>query len=794
MRLLKIIIFLFISCDLFAQGNSILVLEGFYTGKPLYFEYDNSYGGCVVSCRINNQYIDVAIYNNQSKIDPGLIDYPKNTLITLFVQHKSNCTPVFLNPDDFRKEPNKLEKLYDTNKHLIFEGELKNKKYYTGKYYIYKNYSVSEIVNYKNGIIKDTFKVEVKEILEPKQSTINHVEKFKEFIQYKPIKFEKIISDVNVLKKQLASRNYNSFDKDSNLTGLWIITKKNIDFINYKQRQGNDFYNDEKIRYAVENGIITKNQIEQFKLNLEEPEKTIITFDLTDLSLKTSYRKSKLIKVNYSTEIDSIIEVGYFWHSIKIGKWTTFKNEFKRSDVIYDFGKINGVFKSYYENGKIEEFGYWYGNSYSGTFKRYYPSGQLAQEKTFSSIGKSEGISIYYYENGIIELIYNAKDGIETGSILRYNPDGTLLEANYCKDGNCDTVSSISDNDFEFHAMNDFVIEHNNDVKRQKQLLVKEKDLKISKLNEEAQKAKGQTQKIIIVVGIIGLAIIAIFLFIVFKRYRIEKSQKITIQKQKSESDYQKHIIEEKHKEITDSINYAQRLQQAILAPKSEIDKYIANNFLLYIPKDIVAGDFYFFEVTDDFIFYAAADCTGHGVPGAMVSIVCSNALTRSVKEFGYTNPGEILDRTRELILDTFKKSGEDIKDGMDISLISINRKNNEIKWSGANNSLWYIENGEMKEIKPDKQPIGKTETPKPFTTHLLPSSLTSLFLFTDGFADQFGGPKGKKFKYSNLQKLLLENSNEKLEIINTKLEIEFKNWKGDLEQVDDVCIIGIKI
>lgn len=301
-----------------------------------------------------------------------------------------------------------------------------------------------------------------------------------------------------------------------------------------------------------------------------------------------------------------------------------------------------------------------------------------------------------------------------------------------------------------------------------------------------------------------GLILVLIFAGFMYNRFRISQKQKSIIEEKEKETHLQKQIIEEKQKEIIDSINYAQRLQQAILTPESELKKYFPDSFLHYKPKDIVAGDFYFFEVTGKHIFYAAADCTGHGVPGAMMSIVCSNALSRCVKEFGLTEPGKILDKTRELVLETFEKSETDVKDGMDISLVTLayrTRAGNEsgieitsISWSGANNPIWYIENGELKEITADKQPIGKSHDPKPFLTHSLPLSLTSLFLFTDGYADQFGGPKGKKFKYSNLKKLLLEKSNEKSEIINSILQSVFTEWKGDLEQVDDVCIIGIKI
>jgi serine phosphatase RsbU (regulator of sigma subunit) len=277
---------------------------------------------------------------------------------------------------------------------------------------------------------------------------------------------------------------------------------------------------------------------------------------------------------------------------------------------------------------------------------------------------------------------------------------------------------------------------------------------------------------------------------------------------------HQKEIVEEKQKEIIDSINYAKRLQDAILPPKKLIDDHLKENFVLFKPKDIVAGDFYWAEKIGDYFFIAAADCTGHGVPGAMVSVVCSNALNRSVKEFGMLETGKILDKTTDLVLETFEKSGEDVKDGMDISLLAVKfraRTKNEsgrksenenesgraiesITWSGANNPLWYLENGEMKELKADKQPIGKSDHRKPFTTHSLPLSISSLFLFTDGYADQFGGIKGKKFKYKPFMELLLNYSKLTMAEQKNKLDDAIENWKGDIEQNDDICIIGVRI
>jgi serine phosphatase RsbU (regulator of sigma subunit) len=195
-----------------------------------------------------------------------------------------------------------------------------------------------------------------------------------------------------------------------------------------------------------------------------------------------------------------------------------------------------------------------------------------------------------------------------------------------------------------------------------------------------------------------------------------------------------------------------------------------------------------------DTIFIAAADCTGHGVPGAMVSIVCCNALNRTVKEFGLRDTGKILDKVTELVLETFEKSGEDVKDGMDISLMAINKTTKEVRWSGANNALWYTAGDEVIEIKADKQPIGKHDNRKPFTSHHIACDPNTIFyLYTDGYADQFGGEKGKKFKYKQLEEILLANSQQPLQEQKEILDHAFKKWKGNLEQVDDVCIIGIR-
>lgn len=246
--------------------------------------------------------------------------------------------------------------------------------------------------------------------------------------------------------------------------------------------------------------------------------------------------------------------------------------------------------------------------------------------------------------------------------------------------------------------------------------------------------------------------------------------------------------------DIEASVRYAKHIQEAILPPSRIVKEYLPDSFIIYKPKDIVAGDFYWIEKKGELLFFAAADCTGHGVPGAMVSVVCSNALNSCVKEFGLTKPASILDKARELIIEQFRKSDEDVKDGMDISLCVLNTKTNELSWAGANNPLWIISNNELKEFKADKQPVGYYPDSKPFTNHLTVINRgDKIYLFTDGYADQFGGPVGKKFKIAALRKLILEAHPLPMSKQQEHILTTFTTWQGKLSQVDDVCLIGIQ-
>lgn len=304
------------------------------------------------------------------------------------------------------------------------------------------------------------------------------------------------------------------------------------------------------------------------------------------------------------------------------------------------------------------------------------------------------------------------------------------------------------------------------------------------------------------------LLTLLIIVFVVRFRERQYKSRQVKLEELVSErtkeavsaserAESQRQLVEQKNKEILDSIAYAKRIQTAMLPTVDYLREQLKEIAVFYQPKDIVAGDFYWYEELDDFRMLAVADCTGHGVPGAMVSVICYNALNRSVRKYGLTDPGQILDKTREIILLELPEHDENVKDGMDISLLVLNMRSGKHAWAGANTPLWMVRNGnsEIFEIKADKQPIGLHINSSRFTTHQLDLVKgDTLFLFTDGYADQFGGSTGKKFKSANLKRLFATNAQVDIGLLEKQIVATFKEWKENEEQVDDVCVIAIRI
>jgi serine phosphatase RsbU (regulator of sigma subunit) len=269
------------------------------------------------------------------------------------------------------------------------------------------------------------------------------------------------------------------------------------------------------------------------------------------------------------------------------------------------------------------------------------------------------------------------------------------------------------------------------------------------------------------------------------------------VRERTQELSQQKEIIEEKNKHITDSIRYAKRIQDATLPSIGLVRSMLPDSFVLFKPKDIVSGDFYWVETVDDTVLFAVVDCTGHGVPGAFLSLIGHNSLNQIVNELQIIKPADILFELDKIVYNTLQNNLEEtnIKDGMDMSICSLNLNTRELEFAGAYNPLYLLRNNELTEVKGDKIAIGSGQMNQKYTnTELQLEEGDRIYLFSDGYADQFGGPKGKKFKYSQFKELLVQIHQKPMEQQHKLLNHSIDAWQGDLEQIDDVCIIGVQV
>lgn len=361
---------------------------------------------------------------------------------------------------------------------------------------------------------------------------------------------------------------------------------------------------------------------------------------------------------------------------------------------------------------------------------------------------------------------------------------------------------------------------------KQKEIELLKKDSEITKLKHDEEISEQESRMIYLIIGLIGAAIVGVISYISFinkkKANKLLQSQNVIIQDQKNQLQHTYHELEEKNNSIIDSIKYANLIQQALLKSEEKQSSHLPDHFVLFLPKDIVSGEFYWALERDNYFYLAVGDCTGHGVPGAFLTMlgisflndICNTAATPP-------SPAEILDTLRSKIMYELSQDGQSSssKDGMDISLAKLNMDTLELEWAGANNPCWIVIDAESEfssklislsnkryslttskefqllEVKPDKQPIGYSYTLQPFTNQKLqlnPNDI--LYLFTDGYTDQFGGEKGKKFKYKPFKNLLGNMFSSSMEDQKLRVLNEFNQWKADHEQIDDVCVVGIRV
>lgn len=347
--------------------------------------------------------------------------------------------------------------------------------------------------------------------------------------------------------------------------------------------------------------------------------------------------------------------------------------------------------------------------------------------------------------------------------------------------------------------------ESKNEVSRLNATLqAEEREREIERLSQqglldEAALAQERTKGWFLAVGLAAVALLAMMIWINNRRTR---KVNLLLETQKSEIAEQKKIVEEQHRDIVDSINYALRIQHAVMPSRAELKQMFPESFVLYKPRDIVSGDFWWVTERAGKKVIAVADCTGHGVPGAFMSLIGTSLLNEIVNERGITDPGQILDILSERVVKSLHQNEERASshDGMDIGIAVIDEEKEQLVFAGANHSMFFTDiSGTLNELKGDRQPIGYYhEQQRPFRTHVLQlDDVTNIWLFTDGYADQFCGNAGiqlgKKFKYSRLKQLLTA-----VQALNTVQQREqltrtFEEWKGNMFQVDDVLLLGIK-
>ncbi len=318
-----------------------------------------------------------------------------------------------------------------------------------------------------------------------------------------------------------------------------------------------------------------------------------------------------------------------------------------------------------------------------------------------------------------------------------------------------------------------------------------------------------EKQRLLIYFTIIALILVSGLVYYIYRGYRIKKeanikleeknrlisAQKDEIQKQKEIAENQRDLIVYQKKHITDSIHYAKRIQTALL-PSLELFSDEIEHFVLYKPRDIVSGDFYWVAKIDGKQVVIAADCTGHGVPGAFMSMLGVSLLNEIILNKKIIQPDQVLNVLREYVVHSLKQSVQTsgVKDGLDMCVCLIDFENNKMQFAGANNPLWIISGGQMNEIKGDKMPVAIHDNMSPFTNHIIDLKKGDTFyIFSDGYADQFGGPQQKKILNKNF-KMLLQRFHE-LPMLEQGAKIDefFEGWRKELEQIDDVCVIGIR-
>ncbi|MES2285998.1 MAG: tetratricopeptide repeat protein [Bacteroidota bacterium] len=503
--------------------------------------------------------------------------------------------------------------------------------------------------------------------------------------------------------------------------------------------------------------------------------------------LGNSYNNIGLV---YTDQGDYMKSLDYYLKAIKIRLEIGDKQ-----GVAYSYTNIGNI---YYLQGKYEKA----------------LNSQMKSLKIDEEIGFKEGIAVvcanigsvymrqnkfektYYYFNRSLTL--SKEIGYKAGLKVAYISLSELYEAqgDYKQSYNYHKLySDIKDtllNEQSSRQIAEMNTKYDSE-KKDKELI--KKDAEISK-----QQAETESQNLQRNAFITGFILVLALAFFILRSYRQKQNANNLLEEKNLLIENQKQLVEEKNLKITDSINYGKRIQQAILPSQELIKSLLPDSFIFFRPKDIVSGDFYWISEKDDKLLIAVVDCTGHGVPGAFMSMIGNTMLNEIVNVKNISEPDQILDQLNKGIVSILHQNNSETNtqdDGMDITILAIDKTNNEITFAGANHFAYLIKNNELKTLEGDVFSIGGMfgkEDIKFSNQKIKIEKGNTFYLFTDGFADQFGGEKNTKFLSSRFAELLQNIQQPDMEQQKEKLISAFDDWKGNNKQLDDVCVFGVKI
>ncbi len=333
---------------------------------------------------------------------------------------------------------------------------------------------------------------------------------------------------------------------------------------------------------------------------------------------------------------------------------------------------------------------------------------------------------------------------------------------------------------------------------KEEQLLQAQQESELNKLKADKAEAESDRKNTLVYGAMVIVLLLLVGVGFAVRNIQMRKKNNSILRSKNKEITIQKDIVEQKNKEIMDSISYAKRIQKSFLATDEMLGAHLNEFFVYFNPKEAVSGDFYWAgELEDKSFALCCADSTGHGVPGAIMSLLNISSLEKAIEK-GNKKPSDIFNATRKAIIERLQKDGskDGGKDGMDASLIVLNQEKTKMYYVAAHNPIWIIRNGELIDIKGEKMPVGKHHNDSNDFTggeiELVKGD--AVYMMTDGYQDQFGGSRGKKFKVKPMKEFLLEIHLKSMKEQEALISVKFDNWKGDLEQVDDVCIIGIRV